>query len=188
MASILAPPQPPSPDVGNAQQPKSILPVSRAPSPEVGDAMQVESPPPDGTSQAAAESTEPGGDDDMQVDAPGTNSEVATEPRRSTRKIKPVQHDFDMKEAASAPPPRKSKGKQPPRRSKGKQGGDTPIPVKSATLHSRALVIGSKYMQFSLIDLTQVEVSTILVLCFGASNLRFLTSAHLLRWNSPKFP
>jgi len=147
--------------VGNAQRLESIPPVSGAPSPEVGDAMQVESPPPGGTSQAAAESTEPGGDDDMQIDEPGTNSDVATEPRRSTRNIKPVKHDFDMKEAASAPPPRKSKGKQ---RKK------TPITVKSATPHSRALVIGSKYMQFSLIDLTQVEVSTILLLCFGASN------------------
>lgn len=133
----------------NLPQPESIPSGPRAPSPDIGDAMQVESDLPG----APTESTETGGADDMQVDEPGATSDSSAKRtvRRTTRNIKPVDRDSKV-----TPPTRKSKGK-------GKQQKKTPITVKPEAPRSHALVVGSKYMQFSVIDLTQVEVSTILL-------------------------
>jgi hypothetical protein len=94
------------------------------------------------------------GDENMDVDVPGPNANLPTEPvlRRTTRIVKPVDHGLDMQQVVPAPPSRKSKGKQKKK---------TPATVTSATPLPRPLVIGSKYMQFSVIDLTQVKVGTI---------------------------
>lgn len=102
--------------------------------------------------QAAHKSTKSGGANDMQVDELENN-----EPRRSTRNIKPVNPTDNTAQVSTAPPPRKSKGKQQK---------NTPSIIKSEIFQSRPRVIGSKYMQVNVIDLTQVEVSQISILYF----------------------
>jgi hypothetical protein len=179
MASILAPP--PSTPPQNSTAPDGNPPHSRASSQVDDDVMQVEPVPPGSTSQAPPESTNTRGDNSMQVDEPGANATAPTEPalRRTPRNIKPVDRTRDMQLVVPVPPSRKPKGKQPKK---------VPPTVKSATPHPRPLVIGSKYMKFRFIDLTQVEVGTISLLYFGALHSSSPSSAHLPPWSSPEFP
>ena len=166
MASLLAPPPSTPPQISTA--PVGNPPDSQA-SPQGDDnPMRVESVPTASTSQAPPEPTNNGdGENTSQVPPESTNSEdgdgmqvdepEATAPtlRRSTREIKPVNHALMLQPVAPVPPSQKSKGKQPKK---------TPSNVKSGTPHPRPLVIGSKYMNISFIDLTQVEVGIISLL------------------------
>ena len=179
MASILAPP--PSTPPQHSTAPDGTPPNSRASSPVNENAMQVESVPPGSTSQAPPKSTNNRDDNSMEVDEPGTNATTTTEAtlRRTTRNIKPFNYTLSMQPVVPVPPSGKSKGKQQKK---------TPSTMKSATPHPRPLVIGSKYMNFRFIDLTQVEVSTISLLYFGALHSSPPSSAHLLPWSSPELP
>jgi hypothetical protein len=85
---------------------------------------------------------------------PAVDEQENNEPRRSTRNIKPVNNTAQV---SIAPPPRKFKGRQQKK---------TASIVKSETFPSRPHIIGSKYMQVNVIDLTQVEVSQISLLYF----------------------
>jgi hypothetical protein len=151
MASILAPPPLTAPQSSTA--PDGNLLDSRPSSPVNDNAMQVESVPPGSTPQAPPESTNTRDGNSMEVDQPGTNATTPTEPtlRRTLCNIKPVNHALNMQPVVPVPPSHKSKGKQQKKR---------PSTVKSVTPHPRPLVIGSKYMNFRFIDLTQVEVGT----------------------------
>jgi len=140
-------------------------PPSRASSPDHDNAMQIESIPLGSTTEGPT-SRSANNDDNMQVDESGTNNTITIEPRRTTRTIKPVNHDLNMQpvSAVSAVPPTRTK-------SKGRQQKSLPFTAQSEAVHQRPVVMGSKYMQFSFIDLKQVEVGTISLLCFGPFHL-----------------
>ena len=171
MASILAPPASTPPHdshspVGNAPDSLTSPPEHHnemdveAP-PEGDNVMQVEAIPRGGAPQPPPETTNSADDEHMDIDTRGTEETIPAEPalRRTTRNIKPVDRDSNMQQALAAPPPRKPKGRKQKK---------TPSTVKSDPLQPRPLLIGSKHMQLSFIDLTQVEVSRISLLRFGA--------------------
>jgi hypothetical protein len=168
MASILVPPASTPPHnspapVGNAPD-SQISPPERdnemdVEAPLEGDnAMQVEAIARGGAPQPPPESTNSAGNDHMQVDEHGTNETIPTEPalRRTPRDIKPVNRTSNMQQLLPVPPSHKSKGKQQNKMS------------SIVKLQPRPVVIGSKHMQLNFIDLTQVEVDRISLLCFGA--------------------
>ena len=188
MASILAPPPSTAPHDSHAPDGNvpdfPISPEERGNAMEVegppkrDNAMQVEDSPPGDTPQPPPELTNSTGEDNMQVDEHGTNETIPTEPvlRRTPRNIKPIDHASKMQQLLPAPPSRKSNGKKQKKT------------VKSESLQPRPVIIGSKHMQLSFIDLTEVEVRRISLLCSGAFHSCCPRSAHLIPWSSPAFP
>jgi len=171
MASILAPsalmPPHDSPAPDGSAPDSQTSPAERDNAMQVEDdqaddnSMQVEAIPRGGAPQPPAESTNPAGNDHMEVDEHGANETIPTERalRRTSRNIKPVDRASNMQQLLPATPKRKSKGRKQKK---------TPSIVKSEALQPRPVVIGSKHMQLNFIDLTQVEVSGNSLLCFGA--------------------
>ena len=155
MASILAPP--PSTPPQHSTAPDGTPPNLQALSLVNENAMQVELVPPGSTLQAPPKSTNNWDDNSIEVDEPGTNATTPTEAtlRCTPCNIKPFNYVLSMQPVVPVPPSGKSKGKQQ------KKMLST---MKSATPHPWLLVIGSKYMNFCFINLTQVEVGTISLL------------------------
>ena len=152
MASILALPPSTPPQHSNASD--GNPPDSRASSPGNDDPMRVESVPRGSTSQTPPELTNSEGGNRMQVDEP-----EVTEPtlQCTAREIKPINHALMMQSVAPVPPSQKPKAKQQKKASSN-------FRTEISTSHPRPVVIGSKYVKISFINLMQIEVSIISLL------------------------
>ena len=115
--------------------------------PKHNNAMQVEDSPPGDTPQPPPKLTNSTGEDNMQVDEHGTNETIPTKPilQHTPCNIKPINHVSKMQQLLPAPPLCKSNGKKQKKT------------VKSESLQPWLVIISSKHMQLSFIDLMSVE-------------------------------